>query len=98
MTAAAEIPARRRALLLPATWLLSPAADLAWLIGSVGVSYVLLFLWATGRLSLTHLVLVWIFAFHGPHFYGTMSRTYLDPTEWKAVSYTHLTLPTILRV
>jgi hypothetical protein len=83
MTAAAEIPARRRVLLLPATWLLSPAADLTWLIGSVGVSYLLLGLWASGRLSLTHLVLIWVFAFHGPHFYGTMSRTYLDPTEWR---------------
>jgi hypothetical protein len=74
---------RARPRFLPVRWLLSPAADLAFMIGSVGISYLLLFLWSSGRLSLTSLVLLWIFAFHGPHFYGTMSRTYLDPTEWK---------------
>ena len=73
----------RRGLFLPPVWLLSQAADLAFLIGSVAVSYALLWLWSSGRLSLMQLVLLWIFAFHGPHFYGTMSRTYLDPTEWR---------------
>ncbi len=81
MSAAAARAARP--LFLAPRWLLSPAADLAFLVGSVAVSYALLFLWTSGRLSTTHLVLLWIFAFHGPHFYGTISRTYLDPTEWQ---------------
>jgi hypothetical protein len=27
------------------------------------------------------IVLLWVFVFHGPHFWGTISRTFLDPTE-----------------
>ena len=69
--------------ILPVRWLLSPGADLVFLVGSVLVSYLLLFLWHSQRLSIEHLLLIWIFGLHGPHFWGTMSRTYLDPSEWR---------------
>ncbi|MEM7308778.1 MAG: hypothetical protein AAF682_19000 [Planctomycetota bacterium] len=78
-TAAPAAPRR----VLPVRWLLSPGADLTLLVGSVLVSYGLLFFWSSGRLSLTGLIAIWVFGLHGPHFWGTMSRTFLDPSEWR---------------
>jgi len=57
--------------------------DLAFLVGSAALSYALLALWKSGLLSGYHLMLLWIFVFHGPHFFATMSRTFLDPEEWR---------------
>ncbi|TAJ13703.1 MAG: hypothetical protein EPO68_13030 [Planctomycetota bacterium] len=80
-----ESPASTAAapLFLPSRWLISRRVDLAFLIGSAALSYALLALWKTGVLSGLHLMLLWIFAFHGPHFFATMSRTFLDREEWR---------------
>jgi len=82
MTDQPDGPAPDRRLVLCPAWLISRNADLLFLIGSVLVSFALFFAWRSGRLSTATLVLIWIFAFHGPHFWGTVSRTYLDRTEW----------------
>ena len=81
-TGSAEGLAARRGV-LPVRWLLSPGADLTFLVGSVLVSYALLLLWSSGRLSLMSLIALWVFVLHGPHFWGTISRTFLDPGEWR---------------
>jgi hypothetical protein len=85
MTAHQATAAPRRSAFLPVRWLISPRADLTWLIGSVTLSYALFFAWRAGLLSTMSIVLLWVFVFHGPHFWGTISRTFLDPTEQAAV-------------
>jgi hypothetical protein len=74
----------RDPLLLPRAWLLSPRADLALLFGGVLPSFALFAAWQAGWLDAGHLVLLWVFVFHGPHFWATISRTYLDKAEWQA--------------
>ena len=65
-------------------WLISPKVDGFGILGGVFASYALLFAWVSDWISTVNLVLLWIFVFHGPHFFGTLSRTLLDPTEYES--------------
>ena len=68
-------------LVAPVRWLVSPSVDLCWILGSVAVAYLMFAAWQLGWASPAVLTAVWIFGFHGPHFWGTVSRTYLDSEE-----------------
>ena len=68
-------------LFAPPKWLISKTADLVFLIGGVFVSYALWALWRFGYLDTGNLVLLWVFVFHGPHFWSTLSRTVFDREE-----------------
>ena len=63
-------------------WIISGRDDLIWMIGSVSVSYVLLILYSSGRISLLPMMAGWAVLIDGPHVFGTWSRTYFDKTEW----------------
>ncbi|MEZ5990592.1 MAG: hypothetical protein R3F30_16060 [Planctomycetota bacterium] len=75
------VPARRPLILTP-RWLIGPGVDLGLLLGSVLVSFGLFAAWRLGHLPTATLVLLWVFVFHGPHFWGTLSRTVMDRSEW----------------
>lgn len=72
---------QRQPWFLPPRWLLSARADLAWLFASVLVAWALFASWYFGWLSFASILVIWVFAFHGPHFWATHSRTYLDPAQ-----------------
>lgn len=75
--------AGRRRIFLPVQWLISPASDLSWLLGSVLVAYAMFWAFLSGWLSFFQVSLIWVFMFHGPHFWGTLSRTYADREQFK---------------
>ena len=83
--ASTELPARPR--LFTAPWLLSQQQDLLFLIGSVAVPFVLLGLWFARIVTATQVMLLWVFVFHGPHFWATWSRTIVDRQWWKTRSH-----------
>lgn len=70
-----------RRVFLPATWLISKRVDLSFLFGGVFVSLALFYLWQARIVETQSLLLLWIFVFHGPHFWGQISRTFLDRSE-----------------
>lgn len=72
---------RRQRVFLEPKWLISKPVDLLFLFGGVFVSLAMFAAWRLGWLSADVIVLVWIFGFHGPHFWGQISRTYLDKSE-----------------
>lgn len=72
-----------RRIFLPVQWLISPRADLVGILGSVGVAWAMFALWSTGIVSATELILFWVFVLHGPHFWGTISRTYADREQFR---------------
>ena len=78
---------RRPAFATP--WLLSPVQDLVFLLGSAILPATLLVLWlyetplpGIGPLTGGKTVLLWVFVFHGPHFWATWSRTIVDRSWW----------------
>ena len=64
-------------------WLISPRVDGFGILGGVFASYALLYAWMSDWITTFNLVMLWIFVFHGPHFFATISRTLLDPTEYE---------------
>ena len=64
-------------------WLISPRDDLLWLLGSVLVAWAVFALWLTHVLTTAQIILVWVFVFHGPHFWATYSRTYVDKEQFR---------------
>jgi len=62
-------------------WIISAQDDLVWFIGSVVSSYLLLFLYVKGIISLVPMVAGWAILIDAPHVFGTFSRTYFDRTE-----------------
>src|SRR5262245_43850650 len=84
MSAATEtIKEQTRTRALSVRWIINAREDLVWFIGSVGSSYLLLILYATGLLPLIPLVAGWAILIDAPHVFGTFSRTYFDRSEWK---------------
>ena len=75
--------AGRRSTFLPVRWLISPSSDIMWLLGSVLVAYAMFFAFMSGWLSFVQIGLIWVFLFHGPHFWGTLSRTYVDREQFR---------------
>src|SRR5215510_16178584 len=84
MSAATEtIKEQTRTRAISVRWIINAREDLVWFIGSVGSSYLLLILYATGLLPLIPLVAGWAILIDAPHVFGTFSRTYFDRSEWK---------------
>ena len=75
-------PSRAGALSL--RWIISARDDLVWFVGSVVSSYLLFALYTSGLISLGPMVLLWGVLFDAPHGFGTISRTYLDRSEFRS--------------
>ena len=83
MAASAEIITKPIANAISLRWIISARDDLVWFIGSVVSSYVLLFLYVRGIVSLIPMVAFWAILIDAPHVFGTFSRTYFDRAERK---------------
>lgn len=83
MAASAEIITKPVANVISLRWIISARDDLVWFIGSVVSSYLLLFLYAKGIVSLVPMVALWAILIDAPHVFGTFSRTYFDRAERK---------------
>src|SRR4026208_1217831 len=83
MAATAEIITKPIAGAISLRWIISARDDLIWFIGSVVSSYVLLFLYVRGIVSLIPMVALWAILIDAPHVFGTFSRTYFDRSERK---------------
>ena len=79
---AQTIDEKARSHVLSIRWIISERDDLVWLIGSVSVSYLLMFVYVKGWLPLLPMMAVWAVGIDGPHVFGTLSRTWFDKTEW----------------
>ena len=65
-------------------WIISEREDLTWFIGSSLAGYLAMALMAAG-FPLTPLFLVWLIGIDGPHVLATVTRTYFDKVERKAL-------------
>jgi len=83
MAASVEITTKPVASAISLRWIISARDDLVWFIGSVLSSYLLLFLYVTGFVSLLVMAATWAILIDAPHVFGTFSRTYFDRTERK---------------
>ena len=83
MAASVEITAKPVASAISLRWIISARDDLVWFIGSVLSSYLLLFLYVKGFVSLLVMAATWAILIDAPHVFGTFSRTYFDRTERK---------------
>jgi hypothetical protein len=81
MAASAEIISNPVASAISLRWIIGARDDLVWFIGSVVSSYLLLFLYVSGRVPLVPMVALWAILIDAPHVFGTFSRTYFDRTE-----------------
>jgi hypothetical protein len=64
-------------------WITSRNFDLLWYIGACLTGYVMIYLNLALGIPVLFLLWFWIISVDGPHVFGTISRTYLDPEEWK---------------
>jgi len=64
-------------------WITSRNFDLLWYIGACITGYVMIYLNLGLGIPVLFLLWFWIISVDGPHVFGTISRTYLDPEEWK---------------
>jgi hypothetical protein len=64
-------------------WITSRSFDLLWYIGACITGYILIYLNLGLGIPVLLLLWFWIISVDGPHVFGTISRTYLDPEEWK---------------
>lgn len=69
---------------VPSPWLFSPARDVACFGGGALLSLGALLAWQAGWVSALTLVVIWYLGLHGPHFWATHSRTFVDRSEWAA--------------
>ena len=81
MAASVEITTKPVASVISLRWIISARDDLVWFIGSVLSSYLLLFLYVKGFVSLLVMAATWAILVDAPHVFGTFSRTYFDRTE-----------------
>src|SRR5688572_21729142 len=86
MAASAEIITKPVANAISLRWIIGARDDLIWFIGSVVLSYVLLFLYVSGIVPLLPMVALWAILVDAPHVFGTFSRTYFDRAERKSRS------------
>lgn len=64
-------------------WIIDARTDLTWFILPVVTGYLCLYVNVAFGLSSFLIWWFWQLAFNGPHFYATISRTYLDREEWR---------------
>src|SRR5678815_5707533 len=83
MAASVEITTKPVARVISLRWIISGRDDLVWFIGSVLSSYLLLFIYVKGFVSLPVMAATWAILIDAPHVFGTFSRTYFDRTERK---------------
>ncbi len=67
-------------------WITSRNFDLLWYIGACITGYVMIYLNLGLGIPVVLLLWFWIISVDGPHVFGTISRTYMDPEEWKTRS------------
>lgn len=63
-------------------WIINQRMDLVWFIGSALTAYLLLFLNAGLGWDMVTIWFIWVVFIDSPHFFGTISRTYLDKQEF----------------
>jgi hypothetical protein len=80
MSAALELAAPSRPEPAGPQWLVSKRDDLVWFIGSAGVGYLALALFALG-FPPAPIVLFWLIAVDGPHIFATATRSHFDRAE-----------------
>ena len=66
-----------------AEWLISPSRDALFLVGSALVPLALLGAWWAGMVTSLQILTLWVLAFHGPHMWATVSRTFAD-RSWRS--------------
>src|SRR5262249_54985533 len=64
-------------------WIIDRRTDLCLLIGPAAIGYLFLFLNAGLGVSSFLIWWFWEVSLNGPHFFATISRTYLDRQEWR---------------
>lgn len=64
-------------------WIISPAADAAWLVGAFAAGLALFAAHAFLGFDLLLAWIPWIVLLNGPHLFAGWTRTYLAPEEWK---------------
>jgi hypothetical protein len=65
-------------------WIVNPRVDLLWFIGGCLAAYALLGAHAFYRVDMIAVWFAWVVVLDSPHFFATISRTYLDREEMKA--------------
>lgn len=78
---AAATPAPEPPVAVPARWIMGRRADVVWVLLPVVTGWACLY--AHTRLALSSFLIWWLWSvgFNGPHFWATISRTYLDRQE-----------------
>lgn len=64
-------------------WIISRQMDLAWFIGGAFAGYALFFMHAGMGWDMVGIWFLWVVFLDSPHFFGTISRTYLDKQEFR---------------
>jgi len=67
----------------PTKWIIGPRADLAWFVLPAITGYLCLYVNVALGVSSFLIWWLWNVAMNGPHFFATLSRTYLDRDEWR---------------
>lgn len=66
-----------------ANWIINRKMDLTWFIGGALAGYALFFVHAGLGWDMVGIWFLWVVLLDSPHFFGTISRTYLDKQEFK---------------
>jgi hypothetical protein len=67
----------------PSRWIIGPGADVAFFILPAVTGYLCLYVSVGLGVSSFLVWWFWNVVFNGPHFFATLSRTYLDRQEWR---------------
>lgn len=81
MSAAVETASRSPSIAWP--WIIDRRADLLWLSGGALAAWLLCALVLGLGANLVVVWFVWVVVVDTPHFFGTYTRTFLDPEEWR---------------
>ncbi len=66
---------------ISANWIINRRMDLAWFIGGALAAYALFFVYAGLGWDMVGIWFLWVVLLDGPHFFGTISRTFFDRQE-----------------
>lgn len=67
---------------LSMNWIINKRMDLSWFIGGAFAGYALFFMHAGLGWDMVGIWFLWVVFLDSPHFFGTISRTYLDKEEF----------------
>jgi hypothetical protein len=68
---------------ISSNWIISRKMDLTWFIGGALAGYSLFFIHAGLGWDMVGIWFLWVLVLDSPHFFGTISRTYLDKQEFQ---------------